>query len=224
MFVQVSPRQLSTRRDWQPVLFLAGVLIILFCVPALQAQFRGSIRGVVSDPSGSVVPGATVTLKNSETNEKQTSISDPSGIYNFNALPPGRFQITAEKSGFQKQIVDNYQIIPEQPNSLNLQMKLGEASQTVTVNGSEAASLDTETASLSGTISTNQIQHLPSYNRDIFQLAQLAPGVFGDAAQSSGGGTSANPGNQGPGGSEQFIRRHLRCRKWPPDPGARRAV
>ena len=106
-----------------------------------------------------------------------------------------------EKPGFQKQVVDNYQIIPEQPNALNLQLQLGQASQTVTVNGSEVPALDTATASLSGTISSDQIQHLPSFNRDVFQLAQLAPGVFGDASQSSGGGTNTLPGNQGPAGS-----------------------
>ncbi|MEP6643425.1 MAG: carboxypeptidase regulatory-like domain-containing protein [Acidobacteriaceae bacterium] len=61
--------------------------------------------------------------------------------------------------------------------------------------------LDTETATLSGTINSNQIQHMPSFNRDVFQLAQLAPGVFGDASQKGGGGSNNTPGNQGPGGS-----------------------
>jgi hypothetical protein len=174
---------------------------LLLLVPALHAQYRASLRGVVSDPQGAVVPGATVTLTNTETNEKQKSTSDGSGLYNFNALPPGHFLITVERDGFQKQVISDVQIIPEQPNALNIQLQLGQATQTVTVNGSDTASLDTETASLSGTISSNQIQHLPSYNRDVFQLAQLAPGVFGDGSQGSGGGTNALPGNQGPGGS-----------------------
>ena len=73
--------------------------------------------------------------------------------------------------------------------------------QTVTVNGSAAPLLDTDTATVSSTISSNEIQHFPSYNRDVFQLAQLTPGVFGDASQGSGGGSLELPGNQGPGGS-----------------------
>ena len=109
--------------------------------------------------------------------------------------------ITVDMPGFQKQVVNDVQIIPEQPNALNIKLQLGQATQTVTVSGSDTPALDTETASLSGTISSNQIQHLPSYNRDVFQLAQLAPGVFGDGSQSSGGGTNNLPGNQGPGGS-----------------------
>ena len=179
----------------------AVCLVALTMLPAAYAQYRASLRGVVSDPQGSVVPGANVTLTNTETNEKQISNSDDSGIYNFNALPPGHFLLTVERDGFQKQVISDVQIIPEQPNALNIKLQLGAATQTVTVNGSDTAALDTETASLSGTISTNEIQHLPSYNRDVFQLAQLAPGVFGDGSQGSGGGTNNLPGNQGPGGS-----------------------
>jgi hypothetical protein len=181
--------------------FLISLAAILLLVPAADAQYRASLRGVVTDPQGAVIPGATVTLTNTETNEKQVSTSDASGIYNFNALPPARFLITVDMAGFQKQVVNDVQIIPEQPNALNIKLELGQATQTVTVSGSETPALDTETASLSGTISSNQIQHLPSYNRDVFQLAQLAPGVFGDGSQSSGGGTNNLPGNQGPGGS-----------------------
>lgn len=182
------------------LLIVAAVAVMIF-VPGAEAQYRGSLRGTVNDPQGAVIPGATVTLTNNDTGEKMVSTSDPNGIYNFNALPPGHFTITAERDGFQKQVVNNVQIIPEQPNSLNLQLQVGQATQTVTVNGSEASALDTSTASLSGTISSDQIQHLPSYNRDVFQLAQLAPGVFGDGSQSGGGGTNNLPGNQGPGGS-----------------------
>ena len=80
-------------------------------------------------------------------------------------------------------------------------MEIGDAQQTVTVNGSQAPLLDTDTATLSATINSNEIQHMPSYNRDVFQLAQLTPGVFGDASQGSGGGSNELPGNQGPGGS-----------------------
>jgi hypothetical protein len=74
-------------------------------------------------------------------------------------------------------------LIPEQPNVLNVQMEIGGAQETVTVNGSAAPLLDTGTANLSATISSEEIQHLPSFNRDVFQLAQLAPGAFGDASQ-----------------------------------------
>ena len=119
----------------------AGAVAIMFLAcfvgPAAQAQFRASLRGVVSDPTGAVIPGATVTLTNADTSEKQVSTTDDSGIYNFNALPPGKFSLTVERDGFQKKVVDDVQIIPEQPNALNLKLEIGQASQTVTVNGSQ---------------------------------------------------------------------------------------
>ena len=166
----------------------------------VQAQFRASLRGTVSDSSGAVVPGAKVTLVNKDTNQALVSTSDDNGIYIFSALSPSPYRLTAERQGFQSKVLENVQIIPEQLNSLDLVLAIGQTQQTVTVSDTTQA-LDTETATMSGTISSNQIQHMPSFNRDVFQLAQLAPGVFGDASQGSGGGTHNNPGNQGPGGS-----------------------
>ncbi len=176
------------------------IFTIVFSTVSLQAQFRASLRGTVADPSGAVVPGATVTLINKDTNSTQVSITDDNGIYIFNALPPAPYRLTVERQGFQQKILEDVQIIPEQLNSLNLEIAIGQSQQTVTVTDTTRA-LDTETATLSATISSNQIQHMPSFNRDVFQLAQLTPGVFGDGSQSGGGGTNNTPGNQGPGGS-----------------------
>ncbi len=177
---------------------LAGIATLTL---AAHAQYRASLRGTVTDPSGAVVPGATVTLTDTGTNQSMTAVSDANGIYNFNGLAPDRFSVKAEKQGFQTTNVAQVVLIPEQPNALDIKMQVGGTTQQVVVSGSAAPLLDTDTATVSATISSNQIQHLPSYNRDVFQLAQITPGVFGDAAHASGGGTFTNPGNQGPGGS-----------------------
>jgi hypothetical protein len=179
-------------------LVLAGIAMLAI---AAHAQYRASLRGTVTDPSGAVVPDVTVTLTNTGTGQVMTAVSDGSGIYTFNGLPPDRFSVKAEKQGFQTTTIAEVVLIPEQPNALNIKMQVGGTTTQVTVLGSAAPLLDTDTATVSATISSNQIQHLPSYNRDVFQLAQLAPGVFGDGSQGSGGGTNNNPGNQGPGGS-----------------------
>lgn len=178
------------------------IFAALMClpVPALYAQFNASLRGTVADPSGAVVPGATVTLVNKDTNATLETTSNGAGIYTFNGLPPAAYKLTASHAGFQSKVLENVQIIPEQANTLNVVLQIGHAQQTVTVSGTSRG-LPTSTATLSATISSNQIQHLPSFNRDVFQLAQLTPGVFGDASQGSGGGTYNLPGNQGPGGS-----------------------
>lgn len=178
-------------------ILVRGLLLAIVCIllaSSAKAQFRASIQGVVTDPQGAVVPGVAVTLVNTETGQVATSTTTGQGIYNFNALPPSRFSLTAEKSGFQKKVLLDVQLIPEQANALNIQLSVGVSTETVTVSGTGVPPMDTETASISGTITSNEIQHLPSFGRDVFQLAQLAPGVFGDGAQGSGGGTSSLPG------------------------------
>lgn len=166
-----------------------------------NAQYRASIQGVVTDPQGAVVSGATVTLKNLDTNQTQTATTDPNGIYNFSALPPNQYSITVDKEGFQKKVLDHLGVIAEQANAVNIQLEVGAVSQIVTVSGDSTPLIDTETASVNGTISTNQIQNMPSFGRDVMQLIQLAPGMFGDGRQGSGGGAAQLPGTQGPGGT-----------------------
>jgi len=180
------------------------LVLLFFCAllwtTVAQAQFRASLRGTVTDAQGGAVANATVTLTNKDTNLKSVSTSDADGIYQFNALPPAPYQLTVEKTGFKKRQLEHVEIIPEQPNSLDLQLEVGDIQQTVTVSDTTQA-LDTETANISGTVTSNQIQNMPSFGRDVFQLIQLAPGVFGDGAQGGGGGGENLPGTQGPGGT-----------------------
>lgn len=178
----------------------AGLLaLVLFALtPALHAQYRASLRGTVTDPSGAVIPDAHVTLTDKETGRVRTTTANASGVYTFNALPPNHFSLAVDHAGFQKKVISDLVIIPEQANELNVALEIGQVQQTVTVSGVTSA-LNTDTASISQTITSSQIQHMPSFNRDVFQLAQLAPGVFGDGSQTTGG-TFNLPGNQGPGG------------------------
>ena len=174
---------------------------ILLSAAMAHAQYRTSIQGVVTDTSGAVIPGANLTLTNPATGEKQTRVSNDSGVYNFNALPAVPFRLEVEKDGFQKKQLDNLQLIPEQANAVNVQLEVGTAGTSITVNAETTALLQAETASINGVVNDNQIQHMPSFGRDVFQLIQLAPGVFGDGAQGSGGNSQALPGTQGPGGT-----------------------
>ena len=186
--------------------FLTFTCFFFFAVMA-QAQYRTSIQGVVTDTTGAVVSGANLTLTNPQTGEKQVRVSNDAGVFNFNALPAAPFHLEVSKDGFETKVIDNIQLIPEQANAVNVQLTVGAASQTVTVNAETEPLLQTETASINGVVSDNQIQHMPSFGRDVYQLVQLAPGVFGDGAQGSGGGGQNLPGTQGPGatGGNQGI-------------------
>jgi hypothetical protein len=182
---------------------LALVTSFVLAVASLSAhaQFRTSVQGVVTDPDGAVIPKATLTLKDNQTNETVVRVSDSAGVFNFNALPADTFTLTVVSPGFQKKTLNNLQFIPEQPNSITVKLALGVATDTVTVDASTAPAVDTETSNIGGTISDNDINHYPSMNRDVFTLTQLAPGVISDGSQGAGGGVYGTPGNQGPGGS-----------------------
>ncbi len=172
----------------------------LLCAPA-NAQFRASIQGVVTDPTGAVIPGVTLTLTNNATNQKQESTSNGVGVYNFNALPPGTYTLVASRTGFATKTLDDLQIIPEQANALNIQLAVSTApQQSVTVNAAQLPLIDTENATIGATVSSDEIQHMPSFGRDVFQLSQFAPGTVSDMSQAAGGGSYALPGTAGPGG------------------------
>ena len=107
--------------------------------------------------------------------------------------------MTVEASGFEQKIFQDVHIIPDQPNGLDVQLALGQTQESVTVSGTTEA-LDTETANISGTISSNEIQHLPSFGRDVLRVAALAPGALADNSQAAGNDNYNLPGTQTGGG------------------------
>ena len=185
---------------------LAGALTPIFFALLLSlpgmAQYRGSLQGTVTDTTGAVIPGAKVTLTSSETNITRETTTSDAGVYSFPALAPGRYNIHVEQTGFTPSTVEAL-LRSEQPQSQDVQLQVGkQTSQTVTVNASEGPALDTETATISGTFSHAAVQALPTFGRDTFQVATLAPGVFGDNSRgASGSGAQNLPGTAGPGGA-----------------------
>jgi len=191
-------RQLPKRLSSYLVTFVGPavmLLLVCFSLPA-QAQYRTSVEGVVTDPSGALIPGATLTLTDQATNETFVRTSNDAGIFNFSALPADHFNLVVDKNGFKKKVLTDLQLIPEQANSLNVQMDLGAESESVSVDASLAPAMDTETANIGRTISDVEIQHLPSFERDPTMLIQLVPGVIADGSQQGSGGGFAAPGTQ----------------------------
>ena len=189
---------------------IAMFVCILLSAVVAHAQYRTSIQGVVTDTTGAVIPGANLTLTNPATGETQVRVSNNDGIYNFNALAAANFRLEVEKQGFDKKTLDNLKLIPEQANAVNVQLAVGTGAVTINVESDAPPLLDTETASVNGVVSDNQIQHMPSFGRDVIKLAQLAPGAFGDNAQGNGGGSFNIPGTQtgagATGGSDGIFK------------------
>ena len=151
---------------------MAASAIALLATPA-SAQFRASIQGTVTDSTGGVIPNASLTLTRHR--HQQASInatSNESGTYDFNALAPDNYTLTASATGFQTQTIQHRpRSIPTSPTpSPSSPRRIGGTATTV---GQRAAAdnlpaLDTETASINGNIDSTQIQHLPSAGRDVF--------------------------------------------------------
>lgn len=190
----------AVARRFLPALVLLSTLF--FVSRPSFAQYRGSLQGTVTDSTGAVVPGAKVTLTSGDTNISRDTTTSEGGVYTFPNLAPGRYTVKVEQTGFAPAAVDTV-LRSEQPQSQDVQLQVGQqTTQTVTVNASEGPALDTETATISGTFSHQTVQALPTFGRDTFQVAALAPGTFGDNSRSASGSGAQNlPGNAGPGGT-----------------------
>jgi len=177
-------------------------VVTLLCLPArfAHAQYRAGLQGTVTDSTGAVVPDAAITIVDKETNQTQKGATDGAGNYTFNRLAPAPYTITVEAQGFATKTVDNVNIAGETMQGLNISLEAAGGQQSITVTDT-APAINTATGTISGTISAQQLQTLPSSNRDPYQLLRLTPGALGDGSQQGGGGSYSLPGNGGIGGS-----------------------
>ena len=115
--------------------WLAGaVAILLLAPPPAQAQFeRSQISGVVKDSTGGVLPGVTVTATDLQTQTARTTVSDGTGYYTFPNLQPGRYDVSAELTGFKKQVQSNVQLDAAGSLTLELTLETGNMTEAVTV-------------------------------------------------------------------------------------------
>jgi len=184
------------------------VVLLIVSIAALttlvQAQYGASLQGTVSDKTGAVVKGAMVTVTNQATGVAQTTESSGTGFYRVAALVPGQYTVDVESGGFRKSHLTGVEVGAESVRGLDVELTPGGSQETVTVIG-EAAGPQTENANVGSEITAKDIERMPSYARDPYELLRLAPGVFGDGAR-TGTGASANFNNtSGPGASTNSI-------------------
>lgn len=183
-------------------------LLIMACVSFLavctNAQFKASIQGTVTDPQGSAVSGAKVTLTNQETGVSRDTVASGQGYYRINELPPGLYTVTVSVSGFKQFVAKDIYVEAEQPRGFDIALTVGNVAETVTVT-SVTGGLQTENASINATFGSQEVLTLPQFGRDPYELIHMAPGVFGDNARQGGGNSFALPQQVGPGGSNNSI-------------------
>jgi hypothetical protein len=160
--------------------FAWGALLLLTLLPAgfLSGQAtEGTILGTVTDNSTAVVPDAQITVTNLDTNFARTTRTNGDGEYVVPDLPIGHYTVTAEKSGFKKAMVPPVEMNLKARVRADLQLQIGETSQTIEVTGA-AALLKTDSPEVSTLITQEQLQSLPSHNRHFLGMAVLTPGVY----------------------------------------------
>ena len=136
-----------------------------------------SLTGTVSDPSGAVIPAATITIINSATGSERTTVSDNQGRYTLPQVTPGTYKITAKVSGFSDVVIDHVELLVAQPATIPIVFeKLGSTTTTVQVE-STAAQVNTTDASLGNAIGGQTITEVPMYARNVAGLLALQPGV-----------------------------------------------
>src|SRR5579859_2316011 len=151
---------------------------VLLCVSGVRSQQNtADILGTVTDTSGAVVPGATVTLTNIGTNVSQTTQSSGTGDYTFTLVQVGNYSIKVQAAGFKTYLAPSLSVSAGDRARMDAKMEVGTQTQTVEVQASSTPALQTETSNLSTLVTTQAVEDLPLNGRNIVKLIQLSPGI-----------------------------------------------
>jgi len=157
--------------------FCVCFLVLFASLTAFGQAGRGSISGTITDPGGALVPGAQVALLNKATGVTLHTASSSAGLYTFISLNPGVYQVTVSQAGFSNLIQDKITVNVDETTEVNLTLKVGAATETVTV--SETASLvEPSNSTVGSLIPAEQIDRVPLLYRNVYDLVQLSAGVI----------------------------------------------
>jgi len=177
---------------------LLGALLILvtFAFTGYAQTFRGAINGTVVDPSGAVVPVASVTATEKSTGVARTTVTTSGGEFSFQDMPVGEYKVTVTVKGFQQTNVSGVMVTAGNVYTVPVKLTMGQETTAVEVSAA-ALEVDTTTTTQSDTIPTQQLQDIPLNGRDFSQLIAVAPGYGGYSVGGFGSlnGTRANQMN-----------------------------
>jgi Carboxypeptidase regulatory-like domain/TonB dependent receptor len=185
-------------------IFVCVAVSMLLAIPFYAQTTNGSIQGQVTDPSGAVLGGATVTARNMDTGITVTAHSTDAGVYSLPDLRPGRYSIVVEAANLKKYQQDGVTVRTASTTALNIQMQIGSVSESVTVSA-DAAQLETATSDIGATVETSLVQNLPlevsGTIRNPVQFITLVPGFVGNVGNDPGSNSTddfkVNGGQEG---------------------------
>jgi hypothetical protein len=155
------------------------ITVLALCLSAATfcQEYRGTISGAVTDPSGSVVPGAKIVATETSTNTKSTTVSGAQGQYTIPFLTPGEYELTAEAQGFKQYVHQQIRLTPGGHLVIDISLQLGKVIQTVTVS-EQPPLVNIVNANVGQTVTTREVEDLPLNGRTPLVLAQLSVGVL----------------------------------------------
>jgi outer membrane receptor protein involved in Fe transport len=168
-------------------------LAIALAIPALAAAQAetGKVSGSVTDQSGAVLPGVTVTLKSVDRATTRSTVTNAAGEYVFASVVPGAYEVTAELSGFSTK--QTRTTVPVGTTvAVNVQMAVGAQTEVITVVGETAAAINTSTQDIATTVTETQLRELPTLTRNPYDLVQLSGQAANDPESGRGTGYAIN--------------------------------
>jgi hypothetical protein len=154
-------------------------VFVIFAISVAVANAQdttGTILGTITDSSGAVLPGVTITIKNTDTSQTRVSVSDAAGRYRMPLLPPGHYEVDAQLSGFQTLVRSGITLTVGEQAVVDAKMSVGNVSESITVEGA-APLVETTTGTISSVVTEQQLGSMPLNGRDVTQLVLLQPGV-----------------------------------------------
>ncbi len=156
-----------------------ALVVLLPALATAQTAATGNVEGVVTDPSGAVLPGVTVVVRNLGTNATRQAITDEGGRYRATALQPGTYEVTATLSGFDAQPLTDIPVLVGQTIAIDIRMRTAGVTETVTVTG-ESPMIDTNRTDVSNVVGEKAIENLPINGRRWENFVLLGPAVTND--------------------------------------------
>jgi Carboxypeptidase regulatory-like domain/TonB dependent receptor/TonB-dependent Receptor Plug Domain len=163
----------------RPLVF-ALLALLIAAAPVFAQSTSATVSGSVVDEQKGALPGATVTLRNVESGQSRSTVTNERGSFQVAGLPPGRYELSAELSGFARYVRSDVTLTVAQELTVTLMLRVAALQEAVTVTG-ELPLVETSRSALGTTITTREIEELPIAGRNFATLAQLTPGVTSTA-------------------------------------------
>jgi hypothetical protein len=167
-------------------------LVILSSVGFASAQFNCSIQGIVTDPSGAVVPNASMQVTNKETGIKRDAKTDSDGLYRVISLGPGAYRVSVTATGFRPVTREDISVGTPETARVDFTMQVGVATESVTVVAA-ASVVETEKSGISSVFTQEAIKDMPVNGNNVYELLALQPGITGRGFTYSGGANANAP-------------------------------